>query len=360
MRIGIDGSFLSGQLRGHSLYSVELCRALDKLLPAAEFYVYSPVAMQLPVQSQRWHLRTGYKPLAFSPIAWLKLVAGRLIHKDKLDIFWGPYYFLPYLPDTVRLISTVHDFAYQVTPGTLPASHAAAFHLFLHADIRRADAIISPSQGTADRIASITGSPATTVINPAVSDAYCPPSAAQVEACRQHFKLGNPFLLNVATWEPRKNVDLLASTFLQLKNQGQLKEHELVLVGKKGWRFEALESLVNQNDSIRWLDYVPADFLPALYAAADLFVFPSLYEGFGMPVLEARACGTRAVATDSAELREAGGQDTIYVQLNEASLGQGILDGLRRIDDPLNTPALPDWEAQARLLKQVFVDLLNR
>lgn len=356
IRIGIDGGFLSGQLRGHAHHTVELLKALEQRLPEAEFFVYSPRALDLPLTPGRWHLRTGYGFMAFSPIAWLKLFAGAMVRKDNLDVFWGPYYFLPSLPSSVRGVTTVHDFAYQVTPGTLPLSHALAFHLFLSGDIRRADAIIAPSNGTAGRIAQRDANAQVTVISPAVSSDFRQPTPDQLQACREHFSLDRPYLLNVATWEPRKNVELLARTYAGLRDSGRLPEHELILVGKKGWRYEALELLVDGRDDIRWLDYVPGDFLPALYGGADLFVFPSLYEGFGMPALEARACGTQVVTTDSAELREAGGPDSIYVELNEDSLGAGILAGLG--SNPLTAvqgPSLPSWEAQAAILEKVLL-----
>ena len=110
----------------------------------------------------------------------------------------------------------------------------------------------------------------------------------------------NPDFLSVATWEPRKNLAALVKAFLDLKRQRALGSHQLVLVGGRGWKDRRLASLVAQAEShgVVPLGYVPDEHLPALYSGATALVFPSLYEGFGMPVLEARACGTRIVGTD--------------------------------------------------------------
>lgn len=357
IRIGIDGSFLSGQRRGIGHYAFSLLKALDRLLPQARFYLYCPVDMELPVESDRWQLRTAAGWLNRSPITWLKTVGSHLCRQDRLDVFWGTYCFLPHLPPSTRAIASLHDFAYQVIPGNMPFAHDLAFRLFLKADMARADALVANSHATNQRLREMYGHSAT-VISPSVSDRFCPQSETAIQACLQRHGIRAPYLLNVATWDPRKNLDMLVHAFVEMKARSSLPEaFTLVLVGKKEWSYQGVDDLVAQRQDIRWLGYVPGEDLPALYAGAELFVFPSLYEGFGMPVLEARACGTRAVTTDSPELREAGGEDSIYVRLTRDDLAQGILRGLDGHLPSPKPPRVSSWQEQGKRLADLMLGL---
>ena len=122
-----------------------------------------------------------------------------------------------------------------------------------------------------------------------------------------------------------------------------------------GGKTEAIRAAIDEvGHSVHDIGYVAEDQLPALYSGSDVFVFPSKYEGFGMPVLEARACGTRVVTTDSPELREAGGQNAVYITPTEESLRRGILEALASPRPNLLTLRNHSWEQSASAMAEVF------
>jgi glycosyltransferase involved in cell wall biosynthesis len=109
-----------------------------------------------------------------------------------------------------------------------------------------------------------------------------------------------------------------------MKANGMIANHKLLLVGDRGWKDSSIVELVRNSESVIRLGFVDDTSLAALYSGADALIFPSTYEGFGMPVLEARACGARVVTSDLPELREAGGDDAIYVTPTEQGICSGI------------------------------------
>ena len=330
MRIGIDGRAFQGSRTGVGRYVYELCLELDKLLPSAEFFVYSSVPLEMPVLSGRWILRLDNSPLSkyMKPVLWLKYRCGLLCEKDNLDVFWGAATFLPQLSRSVRKVITVYDLNFKIVPETMSVTHRWAFRLFFKKDVVRADVVLAISKGSSDRLYNLFGRAADAIVYPAVSAHFKPQSDVLVQGVLSQYALAQPYLLAVATWEPRKNLELLIHTFLDMKKQGLLSEHKLVLVGGSGWRDRRLAALLSGTDSVIAPGYVPDEQLAPLYSGAEVFVFPSIYEGFGIPVLEARACGTKVVASDIPELREAGGEGTTYVAPTADSIRNGILSAL--------------------------------
>ncbi len=358
MRIGIDGRELAPQRRGIGRYIFELSRELDHRLPDAEFYVYNRMPVSLPVDSDRWIMRTDSSRLGrrLSPLSWYKARAGRMCARDGLNVFWGTSAFLPHLPSDVRTVLTVHDLCHVFTPETFHPLHLMGVRLFFDRDVRRADVVVAVSQSTSNRLYDHVGRRAEAIVSPAVREMFEPQSDSTIEACRNHYQLDSPYVLTVAAWEPRKNLERLIRAFIAMKENRLLTEHNLVLVGKKGSRFKGVTELLecDAGRHTRPLGYVIDEHLPALYAGADCFVLPSAYEGFGVPLLEARACGTRVVASDTPELRESGGQDAIYIKPTEKGIQQGILTAISEAPSPVERPVLPTWEEGGRVLSRIL------
>ncbi len=358
LRIGIDGRELHDQRRGIGRYAFELCRELDRCLPEAEFFVYSQAPVALPVASHRWTLRADPSALgrSLSPLLWLKLRAGTLCREDALDVFWGTTPFLPRLARGMRTVVSVYDLCHLITPETFSPLHLQAVRLFFPRDVRKADAVLTISNGTSHRLNEHLGRSADATVQPAVGEMFGPRPAEVIDACRALYHLPDSYLLTVAAWEPRKNLERLARAFIGLRERGFLPDRKLVLVGRKGRRCRGLARLLKQDGGrhVISLGYIPDEDLSALYAGAEVFVLPSVYEGFGLPVLEARACGVQVVTTDIPELREAGGSDAIYVDPTLEGIQHGILTAITRRSHPVSRSALPTWGEGAREVAKIL------
>jgi glycosyltransferase involved in cell wall biosynthesis len=332
VRIGIDGRRLGPKLKGIGRYIWELCRGLDKTLPEAKFFLYSPKSVQLPAISSRWSLRVDDSPFGrrLPNNLWLAARVGLMSRHDDLDAFWAGTGLLPLLGLKSRTVLTVHDVVQKVAPETMDRHARWAARLFFAPSLAKADAIVSNSYGTADRLEKGFGYKVAAVVRPGLSKVFQRRSEHQTRAVLARYEVSHPYLLSVSTWEPRKGLEPLIRAFLRMKADGTIGDRELLLVGDRGWNDSRIIQLARGNQAVRSLGFVDDSSLAALYSGADAFVYPSTYEGFGMPVLEARACGTRVVTSNIPELREAGGDDAIYVVPTEGGIREGIALAIQR------------------------------
>ena len=360
MRVGLDGRALQGSRTGVGRYVFEICRELDTLLPEAEFFVYAAEPVELPVASGRWRCRVEPHRWArgLKPIAWLKLRAGRLCREDRLDVFWASATLLPPLPVQVRLLTTVYDLTFRIAPETMGPTHLMAHRMFFGPDVRRAHQRLAISHGTAARLQAWLGGPLAAVALPAASPVFRPRGAEAVRGALSAFGISQPYFLAVGTWEPRKNLELLIRVFRTMQSEGELPGYRLVLAGGAGWKDQRLRALLRRTssaagspDSVLPLGFVTDQQLAQLYSGCQAFVFPSRYEGFGLPVLEARACGATVLASDLPEVREAGGEETVYVAPTIEGLRQGLRCVLTRSPGlPPRPDLMPTWRGSAAVV----------
>jgi glycosyltransferase involved in cell wall biosynthesis len=361
LRIGIDARLLGDSATGIGRYVSELGKQLDLLLPRAEFFLYAPWPISPPVDSPRWYIRIDpwgkiferFRNLWVSKHAWMLLRTRALCLRDHINVFWATEApFIPHLPETVRVVALVHDFRYRVAPET---QRRATLYMrrILERRHERVDFLITNSQGTADRLYQMLKRQPAGIARPAAGSEFYRREEAEVKSVLHRYGIQRPYLFSLANAAatPHKNVRLLIRVFGDLRRGGYLHNYSLVLGGPSSDRLlsEFRRDYSEQCTDVVALGYIDADDLPAMYSGADALVFPSIYEGFGMPVLEARACQTKIVTTDLPELREAGGDRAIYIRPDAKGIRQGILAALAA-QPPAGADTLWTWRDSARVL----------
>ena len=375
--IGIDGRALYGAAAGTGRYVTELCKVLDQALPEVRFQVYGNKPLQMPVSNERWQWRQEPSRLwrALPASFWFFLRAGRLASHDGIDVFWGCANFLPPgLSPRVKTVLTVYDLVFHLFPQTMGIRHRWVYRLFFRRGLAVRDKLSVISQGTADRLHQHFGVQADAVVRPAVSERFAPPAAATLQATRAQLGLPADYWLSVSTLEPRKNLAALLQAMLELRQDTTQPLPCLVLAGQRGWRQRRLERWLQRCRAaglqVMTLGYVRDEDLPALYAGAQAVLMPSLYEGFGMPVLEALACGARVLTSDTPETREAGGDLALYVPADVAGIRRGLKDLLQTRAEGARTHSLAasspattaakrwSWSDEGRKLADLIRSLL--
>ena len=219
-------------------------------------------------------------------------------------------------PSRVRLTATVHDMTCFLMPELHPADNLRADRSY--ADVmRRADGLIAVSECTRRDTIRVLGIPENriTVIHSGIAPAFFDPPPDAVAAVRQRYGLNRPFVLFVGTIEPRKNLDTLLDAFQNLP--ASLRETcDMVVAGPKGW---APAATLARLQKVKYLGYVPEADMAPLTAAATVFAYPSLYEGFGFPVAQAMAAGVPVVTSNLSSLPEVAGDAALLVDPRSTS-----------------------------------------
>jgi glycosyltransferase involved in cell wall biosynthesis len=238
---------------------------------------------------------------------WEQVRLPGALRRDRIDLFHSPLG-LPLLSATPG-IATIHDLCFLSCPATFTRRMRAYFRLFLPLSARKARLVVTVSQASRQALVERLGVPSgkIRVVPNGVAEHFAPvDDAARLGAVRERYGLPDSFILYAGTLEPRKNVISLLDAYRRLR-AGRRLEESLVMVGKPGWLCEEVHEFIRRaglGDDVRLAGYVAREDLPAVYSAARLFVYPSLCEGFGLPPLEAMACGTPVVASNVSAMPE--------------------------------------------------------
>jgi glycosyltransferase involved in cell wall biosynthesis len=367
-RIGFDVTSALTQGGGIGRYTRELIRALVAEAPGYDFALFSarppaapPVPDSLPIApnvthrpaplAEHWLYRLWYRARAPLPV---QVFTGRI------DLFHSPDFVLPPVSGRIPTLLTVHDLSFVHYPETFPVKLDNYLNRSVPPTERRADHILADSTSTRRDLQSLwnVAPERITVLYSGVNERFQPVTDREKLAeIRAHYGLGDrPFVLTVGTVQPRKNYELLTRAFRPVADR---RPHALVIAGGKGWMGEGLSAEIERQglrDRVRLVGFVDDDDLPGLYSAADLFVFPSLYEGFGLPLLEAMACGTPVISSNASSLPEVvQDQDGMMPGTASASPAAVLLSPR---DEPAWSEAmlrlLEDDEARRRLVEAGF------
>lgn len=250
-------------------------------------------------------------------IAWEQSLLPLALRREKVDLLHGLVNVLP-LATTIPGIVTVHDLSFVRMPEKLRMAKRWYLTQLCRASVEKAQRVIAVSGQTADDLIHFFNLPAKriSVIHNGVADHFVPQAPAAVAAFREQQQLPARFLLYLGTLEPRKNLPLLIRAYARWRKEAAVaaQEVDLVLAGGKGWFYEEIFQLVETlglTQRVHFPGFIPDGDLPLWYSAAETFIYPSLFEGFGLPVLEAMACGTPVICSDIASLREVVGDSAL-------------------------------------------------
>lgn len=309
MRIGIDCRSLNGAKTGIGYYTYHLIEALSGVGQDSEFYLYSSCSFSLPKRGE-YVRKNSIRGLPGN--LWLQTVLPFLLHKDKITIFHAPLYIVPFAC-TIPKVVTVHDLTFYIYPELACRQNRAILQWLLPASIKAADAVIADSKNTKQDIINYLGTrpEKIKVIPLAASEIFQKiHNREELDRVKLKYSLPEEYMLFVGTIEPRKNLERLLKAYKQVIDRRTDLPHQLVMVGRLGWLYKDILRIyhdLGMGNRVKLLGYVDEEDMSAIYNGAALFVYPSLYEGFGLPVLEAMACGIPVITSNISSLPEVAG-----------------------------------------------------
>jgi glycosyltransferase involved in cell wall biosynthesis len=379
-RLGIDVTSAVTQRAGIGRYTRELVQALVKYDNAFEYVLFSakpkkPTAIPLRINeksqvqirqapfSEQWLYRLWHRLRIPLPV---QLITGQL------DLFYSPDFVLPPVQGDIPTVLTVHDLSFIHYPETFTKSLTNYLNRVVPRSVHRASHILADSQATKDDLLTIWGVPdeKVSVIYSGVDRSFRPSrDKEKLAELRDKYELGtDPYILSVGTIQPRKNFRMLIRAF---KSVAENYPHRLIIAGGKGWLYEeTFQEVKTQGleNKVQFIGFVDDKDLPALYSEATLFAFPSLYEGFGLPILEAMACGVPVVISDASCMPEIAGEAALAL----AASGQDEwATGIQNLlEDPSRRMKMVaagflrarqfSWRVAAEQLADVFNNLLEK
>ncbi|MCB1180702.1 MAG: glycosyltransferase family 4 protein [Chlamydiia bacterium] len=360
MRIGVDISPLSSKKTGVGNYITYLLLELMTLCPDDTFYLYTFREPPSLFDHFSYANIRVIRRFSISEALWFQTTLAWHLFKDRIDLFWGTTQCIPlFRRRKLKTVLTLYDFAYLVTPATVTIVRRLYLRLLSGYFIKQADRLVTISKGTADRLYTFYNKKPHAVIPPPEINVKKWREGELKEWLKKRGLSYRGYLLILGTKEPRKNLAPTLNVYLSLLKQKQ-RVYPLVIIGKKGWKDQKIQtylSCLKKYPQVYELDYLEDEETSKYFSAAHLYLYPSLYEGYGMPVKEARILGTPVLCLDVPEVIEAAQNDAIV--LNKKDFPKNLVPYLKK-GPPLKKPdhiTYPSNRELARELTILFKEL---
>ncbi|HOL48968.1 MAG TPA: glycosyltransferase family 1 protein [bacterium] len=306
IKIGIEAHAIGMKQGGNERYIEGLLRGLSKLNPPdLQFIVFLNHMAEIP-SFLKGHPSFSFEKVSTSSIKRLMLDLPSKIKRTNIDVLHTQYHIPPFVQ--IPSVITLHDVSYLIHPEFFPFFERIKMKTLMPSSIRKAKKIITVSQFSKREILKKYGDidEKVCITYNGVSEEFKPVNEEKIQQVLTKHKIFRPYIISVSNLQPRKNLQGLISAYSLILKKKEDFPCCLVITGKKLWLYDEIFSAGEPTikEKILFTDYVENDDLIALYSGAEMLVYPSFYEGFGLPVLEAMACGCPVIASASSSLPE--------------------------------------------------------
>ncbi|HYM15192.1 MAG TPA: glycosyltransferase family 1 protein [Dehalococcoidia bacterium] len=333
MRIAIDATSVPPRPAGAGVYAIQLVTAMAARDRRDGYALFARGRWADGVAAGKPNWRVERVGASSRParLAWEQARLPGVLHRLGIDVLHSTHHTLPVRGVRCKRVVTVHDLTFLRMPQRYPAARRLYMQVLTRLAAHVADKIIVPSLAVRGDVTRLLGVPAAriAVVYEAAGAGYAPLDRASAEAVARRYGIVSPYVLSVGSLEPGKNRARLFRALRRLVDDGI--DLRLAVVGQRAWSYESDLALLDElrlRDRVVVAGYVPQDDLPALYNAATAFAFPSLYEGFGLPLIEAMACGVPALTSNVSATAEVAGDAAVLVDPRSTD---EIYGGLRRL-----------------------------
>ena len=366
LHIAIDAHAVGTGLAGNETYVASLVEALAEIDPVNRYTLYVTKPEAVERFRNRWPNFQVRRTLPHTPLLRVPVTLSAELRRRPVDVLHVQFTAPPAAPCPV--VATIHDLSFEHLPATFKRRSWMQLRLTVRSTARRAREVLTLSEFSRRDLVETYGLPPerVTVTPAAAAPRFRPAAAEEIQRVRQLYGITREYVLAVGSIQPRKNLARLFAAYAGLRRaRGGDKLPQLVVVGRRAWLYEETLRAAEEcgrEGAVIFTGYVPEADLPALYSGALCFAYPSYFEGFGLPPLEAMACGAPVVAADRTSLPEVVGDAGLLVNPFDV---REIADAIARLidDAPLRATlakrgteraARFDWRETARLTLEVY------
>jgi glycosyltransferase involved in cell wall biosynthesis len=367
MHIAIDAHSVGAQLAGNETYAVNLIEALAEIDQSNRYTLYVTRQSAVDRFTNRWPNFQVKRTLPHTPLVRIPLTLSVELRKNRVDVVHVQYTAPPRTP--CALVATIHDLSFEHLPETFKRRSRAQLRLTVRRTAKKAAQILTLSEfSRRDIIETYALDPERVFVTPPAAPSHFAPvtDVTELRRIRMTYGIQRDYILALGSLQPRKNLVRLIKAYESLRGVVSSEQlPQLVLAGSRGWleaeTIRAVE-LSEARGDILFTGYVPDADLPAVYSGALCFAYPSYFEGFGLPILEAMQCGTPVIAGNRTSLPGVAGDAALLVDpFDQAAIGNGLVRLIKNADyrtelrvKGVDRAAAFSWKNTARLTLQAY------